>query len=84
MAARIDDYFSTDAFPTDTKPEAAFLSNAMREFEEVIDFSRLLGYITVGIILQHDLHVHAGPHQGNSSAAHAGIHACPRDFAYRV
>jgi putative ABC transport system permease protein len=51
VAALIDEYFSTDAYPTDTKPEAAFLSTVIREFEEVIDFSRLLGYITVGIIL---------------------------------
>jgi putative ABC transport system permease protein len=51
VARQIDEIFSTDVIQTDTKPESAFLAQGLSEFSEVVDFSQLLGYIAVALIL---------------------------------
>ena len=51
VATLIDKAFQSDANQTDTKPEKAFMVKGLRTFEEVIDFSMLLGYIAVFVIL---------------------------------
>ena len=45
VARAIDAHFDPDAFQTDTRPEQAFLAKALSEFEDVVDFSRLLGWV---------------------------------------
>ncbi len=42
VAARIDQFFDTDAFQTDTNPESAFLARGLEEFRDVAKFSQLL------------------------------------------
>lgn len=51
VANAIDDYFATDAILTDTKPERAFLAKAIKEFGAIIQFSRILGFVAIGILL---------------------------------
>ncbi len=43
VAAAIDEFFATDAEPTDTRPEKAFFAQSAQDLIEIIGFTRWLG-----------------------------------------
>jgi len=50
MAARIDAVFANDEARTDTKTMQAFVAGAVGEIAEVVEFARMLGYLSVAIV----------------------------------
>lgn len=51
VAATIDKRFSIDEQQTDTKTMQAFVQGAVGEVGEVVDFARLLGYLSVAVVV---------------------------------
>jgi putative ABC transport system permease protein len=51
VAERIDALFSSSASPTKTTPERSFIASAISGVTGIVEFSRWLGYVTLGIIL---------------------------------
>ncbi|MDX2081284.1 MAG: ABC transporter permease [Terrimicrobiaceae bacterium] len=48
---RIDALFSSSASPTKTTPERSFIASAISGVTGIVEFSRWLGYVALGIIL---------------------------------
>jgi putative ABC transport system permease protein len=51
LAGRIDALFSSSATPTKTTPERAFVVSSISGVTGIIEFSRWLGYVALGMIL---------------------------------
>ncbi len=51
LAAKIDDLFAGSAAPVKTTPERAFMASAIAGVVGIVEFSRWLGYVALGIIL---------------------------------
>ena len=51
VAERIDALFSSSASPTKTTPERSFIASAISGVTGIVEFSRWLGYVALGIIL---------------------------------
>ncbi|MGC1481638.1 MAG: FtsX-like permease family protein, partial [Chthoniobacterales bacterium] len=51
VAERVDALFSSSASPTKTSPEQAFIATAISGVTGIVEFSRWLGYVALGIIL---------------------------------
>jgi putative ABC transport system permease protein len=50
VAERIDALFSSSASPTKTTPERSFIASAISGVTGIVEFSRWLGYVALGII----------------------------------
>lgn len=51
VAERIDALFSSSASPTKTTPERSFIASAISGVTGIVQFSRWLGYVALGIII---------------------------------
>lgn len=51
VGAKIDDLFRTDAAPTTTRPEKAFVAQAGADIVEIVRFTRLLGWACLAAVL---------------------------------
>jgi putative ABC transport system permease protein len=51
LAARVDELFASSATPTKTTPERAFIAASISGITGIVQFSRWLGYVALGIIL---------------------------------
>ena len=51
VSSKIDDCFSSNSIPTNTRPEKAFFANTARELIEFIRFSRWLGLAAVAAVI---------------------------------
>jgi putative ABC transport system permease protein len=51
VAERVDALFSSSASPTKTTPERSFIASAISGVTGIVEFSRWLGYVALGIIL---------------------------------
>ena len=51
VAERVDALFSSSSSPTKTSPERAFIATAISGVTGIVEFSRWLGYVALGIIL---------------------------------
>jgi putative ABC transport system permease protein len=51
VAERVDALFSSSASPTKTTPERSFIASAVSGVTGIVEFSRWLGYMALGIIL---------------------------------
>lgn len=51
VAERIDALFSSSTSPTKTTPERSFIASAISGVTGIVEFSRWLGYVALGIIL---------------------------------
>ncbi len=51
VAASIDEVFRSDAEPTTTRPEKAFVAQAGADIIEIVKFTRILGWACLGAVL---------------------------------